>query len=348
MTSVDIEDCTFFTSDMEVATAFSSVPREDINLSSTLQNSSQKDQWNLHSTKIRECWAKWGVKGAGARVAVIDSGVRNTHKDLTTCLKGSYDYTHDKSPMNEGTDHGTHVCGIIGAADNGDLVTGVAPECEIHSFKIFGRGNSCKNENIIRALRDIKNKKYGDFDIINMSIGCPVPDQTIRMELQELCAQGVICVAASGNSGDHSKSNAPRFGTTDFPAAYDSTLCVGSTRSGGSRSSFTSTGPCLHILAPGENILSTWDTEDTAFASCSGTSMATPFVSGVIALLVSYCKKNRLPRPGLNQAIFCLAASATDMESSGFDSFTGFGLIDPSGTIDQYRKLVARSPLLRR
>lgn len=306
MTSVAIEEHEFVASDMELSSTHECVPSRDSEVvtESSVGNSALKDQWNIHSTNIRECWAKWGTKGAGARVAVIDSGVRSTHKDLATCLKGSYDYTHDQAPMNEDTDHGTHVCGIIGAADNGDLVTGVAPECEIHSFKIFGRGKSCRNENIIRALRDIKNKKYGDFDVVNMSIGCPVPDHQIRMELQELCAQGVICVAASGNSGDHSASSTPRFGTTDFPAAYDSTLCVGATKTGSSRSVFTSTGPCLHILAPGENILSTWDTADTAFATCSGTSMATPFVSGVIALLVSYCKKTRLPRPGLNQAIY--------------------------------------------
>lgn len=301
------------------------------------------DQWHLRAFSIRECWKRWGVKGAGVRVAVIDSGVRATHKDLLQCVKGNHNYAHDGCPLSEETDHGTHVCGIIGAADNDDHVTGVAPECEIHSFKVFGKKKSCTAENILRSLRDIKNGKYGRFDVINMSIGSREPENRIRLELLEISAMGTICVAASGNDGDHNKENAPRFGTTDFPAAYNSTLCVGATNSRNRRTEFSSTGPRVHIMAPGENILSTWHKSDTALASCSGTSMATPFVSGVVALLISYCLKQGLKKPGLDEVLYCLAASAKDMEAPGFNDFTGFGLVDPSGTIQKYVELQERN-----
>jgi len=300
------------------------------------------DQWQLRSFGIRECWRRWGVRGEGVRVAVIDSGVRSTHKDLVGSLKGEHDYTHDRCPLLEESDHGTHVCGIIGAADNGDHVTGVAPACEIHSFKVFGHKKECRNENILRALRDIKNNKHGRFDVINMSLGAPVPENRIRLELLELAALGVICVCASGNDGDHLADGAPRFGTTGFPAAYNSTLCVGATNSRNARAEFSSTGPRVHIMAPGDNILSTWPDSDTSFACCSGTSMAAPFVSGVVALLISYCAKNGLRRPGLDEVLFCLASSARNMETPGFDNFTGFGLVDPAGTIEKYVNLHER------
>lgn len=299
-------------------------------------------QWHLRNTGIRECWARWGTAGEGVRVAVIDSGVRQSHRDLAQAVRGAYNYTHDACPELEEADHGTHVCGIIAAADNGDNVTGVAPGCEVHSFKVFGRKKACRNENILRALRDIKRGKYGQIDIINMSLGSPSPDNAIRLELLELSAMGVICVCAAGNSGDHAQASAPRFGTTDFPAAYNSTLCVGATDSRNRRTAFSSTGPRVHVMAPGDSILSTWNTGDNAVAACSGTSMAAPFVAGVVALLLSYCAKNGLARPGLDETLYCLASSANNMEAAGFDDFTGFGLVDPAGTIQKYVDLHAR------
>lgn len=301
-----------------------------------------KDQWQLRSFEIRKCWNRWGTKGGGVRIAVLDSGVRQTHVDLRKCIKGSYDYTDDNCPMDLETDHGTHVIGIIGASDNGDVVTGVAPDSEIHSFKVFGKGKSCSSTNIQRALKDIINGKYGKFDVINLSLGSPVPDNEIRLLLLELSALGVICVAASGNDGDHTDDFAPRFGTTEFPASYNSTLCVGATDKHNKRAEFSSTGPRVHIMAPGDNILSTWNKSDHSFAACSGTSMACPFATGVVALLISYCKKNSLKTPGLDEILYCLGSSATDMESPGFNNFTGFGMINPSGTIEKYTQLLKR------
>lgn len=340
--SEPVPECSFRVSDMVVEKIFESVGEVGAPSASFAQSGPPASQWQLRNLGIRECWRKWGVMGEGVRVAVIDSGVRATHKDLAHCIKGDHDYTHDRCPLLEESDHGTHVCGIIAAADNGDNVTGVAPMCEIHSFKVFGRNKDCRNENIIRALRDIKDGKHGRFDVINMSLGSPVPENRIRLELLELSAMGVVCVCASGNSGDHDAKGAPRFGTTDYPAAYNSTLCVGATDSWNKRAGFSSTGPRVHIMAPGENILSTWHESDDAVALCSGTSMATPFVAGVVALLISYCAKHGLRRPGLDETLFCLASSATNMEKNGFDDFTGFGLVDPSGTIEKYIRLHER------
>ena len=335
--------CKFRVSDMVVDKTFESASEVGAPSVCFARVGPPRSQWQVRNLAIRDCWAKWGVMGEGVRVAVIDSGVRATHKDLAHCIKGDHDYTHDQCPPLEESDHGTHVCGIIAAADNGDNVTGVAPMCEIHSFKVFGRNKECRNDNILRALRDIKDGKHGRFDVINMSLGSPVPENRIRLELLELSAMGVVSVCASGNSGDHSAKDAPRFGTTDYPAAYNSTLCVGATDSWNKRAKFTSTGPRIHIMAPGENILSAWPDSDSSVALCSGTSMAAPFVSGVVALLLSYCVKHGLRRPGLDEVLFCLASSATNMEVQGFDDFTGFGLVDPSGTIEKYIQLHAKS-----
>lgn len=280
-------------------------------------------------SSVERAWTEFGVRGAGARIAIIDSGVRPTHAALRACVRGYHNYAHDGCPLDVDVDHGTHVCGIAAGA----FGIGVAPDSEVHVFKVFGRGEDCRNASILRALEDIRDHEHGRFDVINMSLGSPVQDSNVRLVLLELCAAGVVCVAASGNDGDHMRPGAPRFGTTGFPAAYHSTICVGATDDKAHRTAFSSTGPLVQIMAPGSEILSAWPASDLALARCSGTSMASPFIAGVVALMCSLSARLGRRRPGLDQALYCLAASACDIESPGHDDFTGFGAVDPCGAL---------------
>lgn len=290
-------------------------------------------QWPLERFGIQSLWASSGTRGEGVRVAVIDTGVNVSHPDLKHVI--AHDYTGMGCDDKQG--HGSHCCGIIGAtALKG--VRGVAPMCELHSFRVFDDNGKCNTQWIMNALQDIKSEKFGRFDVISMSLGSEYPYEKMRMLLLEMTAKGHLVVAAAGNDGSHIYAPHRRFGTVGYPADFLSTVAVGSTNSGGKRSSFSSTGNKLIVTAPGEEITSCWIGE-TRYATISGTSMACPFVAGCLAILVSYAARRNLPKPRQDTVLYALAASSTDLEDPGYDVNTGFGDIHPTKLLSSYRSL---------
>ena len=242
---------------------------------------------------------------------MLDTGVDDAHPMLKRRVA-------KHPPGVEGDDddgHGSHCCGVV---------LGVAPECEMHSFKVF-RGDDVDGE-IMRTLQDIETEKYGRFDIVSMSLGAPQPSERMRMRLLQMCAKGIIIVCASGNEGDHLEADAPRFGTMSWPAHYASTIAVGSSNSMGKRSQYSSTGTKMVVMAPGEDVWSAWPGGLTA--CLSGTSMATPNVAGALALVLHRCDLEGIPRPNMMQCMYILANTSVHMETRGFDFFTGFGRIE--------------------
>ena len=290
------------------------------------------EQWAIASHGVRRLWESCGTKGAGARVAVIDTGVNTSHPDLRGVA--AHDYTGDGPEDRDG--HGTHCCGIVGASDSG-RVCGVSPGCELHSFRVFNDAGVCRNSWIIAALRDIRDRRHGRFDVVSMSLGAQMPSEQMRMILMEMAATGVIVLAAAGNDGAP-EGDAGGAGTVDYPAAFMSTIAVGSTDRRRNRSGFSSTGDKLVVTGPGQEITSCWVGAD-AYATISGTSMACPFVAGCVALLVSYARAKGLPPPRLDAVMYCLAASAVDIDRPGYDFNTGFGDVNPAGLLRTYERL---------
>ncbi|AUF82638.1 subtilase family protein [Tetraselmis virus 1] len=287
----------------------------------TLDNNAH---WYVQQYRIPELRQKYGVTGKKIRVAVVDTGVCTTHPELQGIV--ARDCTGEGPEDIDG--HGTHCCGIVRS---------VAPDAEIISIKVFDKNNRAVLRSLVKALNNIMNGVYGNIDVINMSLGSGEPNQEMRMILLKLSAKGKIIICAAGNEFDHTAKDAPRFGTVSWPAHFNSTLAVGSVNVNKNRSKFSSSGPKITIMAPGEDIPSTWINRE--YATLSGTSMASPFVCGCMALLLEKCLNEGLPSPDMSKLLWIIAVSSTDLEKKGFDYFTGYGLISPDKLIEEYIKL---------
>lgn len=214
-----------------------------------------------------------GEKGAGMRVAILDTGIRTNHEDLT--VYGGYDTTGTGS-YNDDNGHGTHVAGTVAALDNSVGVIGAAPSARLYAVKVLDRSGSGSYSNIISGIQWAINN---GMDVINMSLGGSSGSTALQDACNAAYNAGILLVAAAGNEGTS-------YGSSEcigYPARYSSVMAVGSITSSNIRSSFSSTGSTLEIMAPGSSIYST--TYNGGYGTMSGTSMACPHVAGVAALV---------------------------------------------------------------
>ena len=166
-----------------------------------------------HPTGDSELDSGWGVahigsgavhgggnKGAGVKVAVIDSGIDYTHPDLNANYAGGYDFVNnDNNPMDD-NGHGTHVSGTVAAKDNGVGVVGVAPEASLYGLKVLSSSGSGSWSGIIAALQWAVDN---GIQVTNNSYGASQnPGGTVQAAFDNSAAAGVLHVAAAGNSGN--------------------------------------------------------------------------------------------------------------------------------------------------
>ena len=231
-------------------------------------------------------WEK-GCQGEDVVVAVIDTGCQTDHFDLHDRIIGGYNFTEDYGGDPEvfldNNGHGTHVCGTIAASRNKHGVVGVAPKAKLLVLKVLtGRGEGSV-ESITQAIEyaiSWKGPNEESVRVISMSLGGPEDDPELHKAIQKAVEQNIIVVCAAGTEGDGN-------GTTNeysYPGAYQEVIEVGSVNLQKRLSRFSNTNDEIDLVAPGEKILSTYPSNQ--FAVLSGTSMATPHVSGAIALLI--------------------------------------------------------------
>nr|WP_229768615.1 S8 family peptidase [Tissierella pigra] len=246
-----------------------------------------------------------GYNGEGITVAVIDTGVA-PHSDLTrptNRIIGFKDMVNDKSEPYDDNGHGTHVAGIIAASgysSRGKYI-GIAPKANILGIKALDKAGGGNISDIIDAISYIvATKDKYNTKIINLSLGTPANNSCDKDPLCKAVDMaikaGLIVVVAAGNSG-------PEKGTILSPGINKNVITVGATDdkrtvdpSDDTIAPFSSRGPTLEglmkpdILAPGANIKSLSNTKLDGYTSLSGTSMATPLVSGSVALLLNKYK----------------------------------------------------------
>jgi subtilisin len=217
-----------------------------------------------------------GNTGAGADVAILDTGIDEDHPDLQDNLGAGKAYTNcdgsNGSTCNNAWDddngHGTHCAGTADAIDNSEGVVGVATEATLHAVKVLGSSGSGSFSDIAAGIEYVADQGW---DVCSMSLGGSSSSSTLQDACQYASDNGVLLVAAAGNSG-------PCSDCVGYPAAYSTVIAVSSTTEDDSLSSFSSTGPEVELAAPGSNVNSTVPGGD--YGTKSGTSMACPHVSG--------------------------------------------------------------------
>jgi len=282
-----------------------------------------KNQWG--PAKIRADYA-WNttIGSSAVIVAVIDTGVDYNHPDLAAnYVPLGYDWVNnDRDPIDD-MGHGTHVAGIIGAViNNAQGIAGLA-QVSIMSEKGLDSYGSGYYDDLSNA---IINATDAGADIISMSWGGSTSSSVLHDALKYAYEKGVLLVAAAGNSGSTAKH---------YPAAYDEVVAVTATNEVDQPAWFTTYGDWVELSAPGDYIISTISSiHDPRFSYpydyLSGTSMATPHVSGVAALVWSL-----FPTMSRDVLRFHLRDTADDLGAAGFDVFYGYGRINAQRAVEQ-------------
>ncbi|MBT2534593.1 S8 family peptidase [Arthrobacter sp. ISL-69] len=262
----------------------------------------------------------WGVTtGGGTKVAILDTGVANVHDDIAPQVVGyanfvSADTKEDpKANPEDKYGHGTHVAGIVAAKFNNKIgVAGVCPDCSILDVKVLndtGSGSSSVIANGISWAADNGAK------VINMSLGQRVSSRTLEAAVNYAWNKGVVIVAAAGNAGTQAKI---------YPGAYPNVIAVAATDNKDNKASFSTYGKWVDVAAPGVNVYSTFPNHEFVLGTqngrsmgydvASGTSMASPVVAGVAALVwrTPAGTENKLVRARIESTADPILGTGTD------------------------------------
>lgn len=262
-----------------------------------------------------------GYTGNGVKVAILDTGIDSSHPDLSLNVKGGYSVFTDSAnsnPFYDGYGHGTHVAGTVAAVNNTIGVLGVAPNASLYSVKVLDNSGSGSYSGIAQGIEWAINN---NMDIINMSLGGTTGSAILQQYCDLAYNSGILLVAAAGNSGNSAGTG----DNVNYPARYSSVIAVAAIDSNNKRGSFSSTGPALELSAPGVSVYST--VPNNGYATYNGTSMASPHVAGVAALV--WQAKPSLTNVQLRQLLRDTA------QSLGSTSQYGYGLVQAMNAINR-------------
>lgn len=227
-------------------------------------------------------------KGEGVVVAIIDTGCQTDHPDLAGRIVGgrnfTSDYNKDPNKYEDNNGHGTHVAGTIAAIENGTGVVGAAPLVKLLIVKVLDKNGSGSYQSIIDGINyavSWRGAKGERVRVISMSLGGPTNVTKLHTAIKNAVTNEIMVICAAGNEGDNnSKTN-----EYSYPAAYNEAIAVGAVDFNKKMAKFSNSNDNVDLVAPGVNILSTYI--GGKYATLSGTSMATPHVSGAAALIIN-------------------------------------------------------------
>jgi type VII secretion-associated serine protease mycosin len=281
--------------------------------------------------------------GAGVTVAVLDSGVDPGHRDLAGSVREGKDFTEGANPPGTPPSrlHGTYMASLIAGHGHGPGrkrgIIGVAPDADVLSVRViledeepgFRAFNSAERfENVV--ARGIRYAVDEGADVINMSISKELATREERAAVRYAISKGVVLVAAAGNDGDRQVEG--DFAPYSYPAAFPGVVSVGATDRRLRRASFSNWNSSVLVAAPGVDIMGAGPGDE--YWVGRGTSQATALVSGVAALI-----KARYPDMSPPLVARALAAGATDRPPGGYDTATGFGVVNAARALTEASRL---------
>ncbi len=283
-------------------------------------------QWHFDNINMEAAWDL--ASGTGITVAVIDTGITQGPDLANTCFEGGYDFVNGDGDASDDNAHGTHVAGTIAQrTNNGVGVAGVAYNACLMPIKVLDSGGSGTYADIIAGIYYAADN---GAHVINMSLGGSYDSYLMEEAVDYAYNKDVVIVAAAGN--DYRQK-------IGYPASYKNVIAVGATRFDDTKAAYSNYGRDLDIVAPGgdmnvdqngdgygDGILQNTfdpDTGDFGYWFFNGTSMASPHVAGVAALILSLDPNLR---PIEVRSI--LESSALDLGATGWDRYYGHGLLD--------------------
>jgi len=253
--------------------------------------------------RVPDAWTKSpAARGAGVRVAVLDTGVDASHPWIKPRLRGTYNAITKREGLTDGNGHGTHCCGIVLEA---------LPECDLYAVKVLSDQGSGSVVDIAHAI------DYAvtvlKVDVISMSLGGPQADEYLPPAIKRANDAGVLVIAAAGNDG-------PGENTDGYPARYPGVLAVAACDDQRKVARFSSRGRSVFVLTPGVSIVSALP--GGRQGAMSGTSMACPYAA---ALAGSWCATANVPKLE-RPAAFAQALRAACDHPTDRTTAEGYGL----------------------
>ncbi len=257
------------------------------------------------------------------KVCIVDTGYSLGHQDLPSSGITGNANRQTGNWYEDGNGHGTHVAGTITALGGNNLgVVGVSRSGNLglHIVKVFDNGGAwAYGSDLVLAIQQCRD---AGANVVSMSLGGSGSSTTERNAMDSAYQNGVLLVAAAGNAGNS---------TLSYPAAYASVVSVAAVDSTGKRASFSQYNSDVEIAAPGVGVLST--VPGNKYGTKSGTSMATPHVSGVAALVWS-----QHLQCSVQQVRNALNVTAEDRGTAGRDAYYGYGIIKAKAASDYLAK----------
>jgi serine protease len=283
-------------------------------------------QWHMHNINVEGAWKL--NKGKGITVAVIDTGVSKVRDLVETNFVKGYDFVNDKEEATDDNGHGTHVAGTIAqATNNGYGVAGIAYEANLMPLKVlsdYGGGTIADIAEAIRFAAD------NGADVINMSLGGGGESRLMQDAIEYAHNKGVVIIAAAGNESENGSA---------YPARYPHVIGVSALGPDGIKAPYSNYGAGVDISAPGGSdagkvLQETIDLDnkgEETFLGLQGTSMASPHVAGVAALIKASGVKNP------DEILGVLQNSARKVQEDSLNYY-GAGQLDAEAAVIQATK----------